>query len=507
MDTSATSELDLDLDIHDSPRPQIPLIPTRSFFSLAQSQTRPIFTTRASSSSSEAPYILQISPLRTPSSSYYATTISHPSNAIELFDALSLRTVLKFVGHRGGTCALENASNLVGLGGGKEVLLSAGKDGNVVVWDERAKPNGGVCVKMSAPSNTPLLSLAVHPSGAYVAAGSALHSGSSGNEASILYWDPRQPSFPLRAHNETHSDDITSLAFLPSVHLSASSTPVSTPPSTQEAERPQDLLLSSSSDGLLALSDPNEQDGDEAVWRVANWGCSISQAGFHRTGDVWAASDMETFSLWSDELDPISDIDIRIPSYHPSKSQKPQNHKWETDYLIAASSTRTMDSRLGIWTGNNAGDVALLSTSGTNPPSNKSEDAKWYIHETFRSGHEGIVRGLFWDEDNNLLITGGEDAKLNVWPKHDFSSDDLLPAAEDDAEMELGSPMRMDDSPTKYSPRKEKERKKKHRKRERVVDDDDEDGNEERADEEGMDLQVESEEERDGKRKGKRARR
>ncbi|KAF9522078.1 hypothetical protein CPB83DRAFT_864999 [Crepidotus variabilis] len=50
--------------------------------------------------------------------------------------------------------------------------------------------------------------------GTYVAAGSVIHSGSSGNEASILYWDPRQPSFPLRAHNETHSDDITSLVFL-----------------------------------------------------------------------------------------------------------------------------------------------------------------------------------------------------------------------------------------------------------------------------------------------------
>ena len=55
------------------------------------------------------------------------------------------------------------------------------------------------------------------------------------------------------------------------------------------------------------MSDAEESEEDEAVTYVGNLGSSIAQAGWMpgrgggtRTG-VWAASDMEMFSLWSDE--------------------------------------------------------------------------------------------------------------------------------------------------------------------------------------------------------------
>ena len=97
--------------------------------------------------------------------------------------------------------------------------------------------------------------------------------------------DPRNPSAPLRTHSSTHSDDITTLSF------SSSST--------------DKIVLSGSSDGLITLSNANEDDEDEAVLHVANWGCSISQAGWiPGEGDakIWAASDMETFSTWTNEV-------------------------------------------------------------------------------------------------------------------------------------------------------------------------------------------------------------
>ena len=50
----------------------------------------------------------------------------------------------------------------------------------------------------------------------------------------------------------------------------------------------------------------DETDEDEAGVHVANWGCSVAQAGWlhDRAGrpGVWAASDMETFSVWSAEV-------------------------------------------------------------------------------------------------------------------------------------------------------------------------------------------------------------
>lgn len=65
------------------------------------------------------------------------------------------------------------------------------------------------------------------------------------------------------------------------------------------------ILLSASSDGLLSTSNAAEDDEDEAVLNVGSWGCSISQAGWIQGSSatrVWAASDMETFSCWSNEV-------------------------------------------------------------------------------------------------------------------------------------------------------------------------------------------------------------
>ena len=117
--------------------------------------------------------------------------------------------------------------------------------------------------------------------------------------AFILYWyrllrlhsqaydislrGPRQPIAPLYKHPSAHSDDITTISSHPAV----------SPP----------LILSGSSDGLLTISNPAETDEGEAMLRVRSWGTSISQAGWYCSSanvssfGVWAASDMETFSL------------------------------------------------------------------------------------------------------------------------------------------------------------------------------------------------------------------
>lgn len=64
-------------------------------------------------------------------------------------------------------------------------------------------------------------------------------------------------------------------------------------------------LLSGSTDGLVSISDANQEDEEEAVENVGNWGCSVARAGWIRgsgAARVWARSDMETVSLWSDEV-------------------------------------------------------------------------------------------------------------------------------------------------------------------------------------------------------------
>jgi len=231
-----------------------------------------------------------------------------------------------------------------------------------------------------------LLCCDVSSDGLTVAAGTDLQ----GEDASIFYWDPRQPAAPLRIHASTHSDDITTVSF-----------------AQADLGMPRNTLLSASADGLVSISNADEPDEDEAVLFVGNWGCSTSQAGWNNTSSgpkVWAASDMETFSTWSHELDLCQSLDIRSPVLHGKRT-------WVSDYLITCASNPNTPGNLGVFVGSNEGDIALISNANLSVP-----DAPWYLHNIWSTGHVGVVRSLLWDHENNVLVTGGEDAKINVWP-------------------------------------------------------------------------------------------
>lgn len=245
------------------------------------------------------------------SSAHYAVHTSSPASAIYLLDKTTLARTTTRSAHAGhGTTALKTADL---AGSGAHTLISAGKDGTVVVWDERtAQP----AITRASPTRNTLshafdgskvshssasagvLSIDALPTRNLIAAGTALQ----GDDASILYWyarasarpfathvqtgrayrDPRAPGAPTHTHASTHSDDITVLSF------------------RETSDGP--LLLSASSDGLVCTSNPLEQDEDEAALNVANFGSSIAHAGWSASGHVWASSDMETAAIWNCEV-------------------------------------------------------------------------------------------------------------------------------------------------------------------------------------------------------------
>ncbi|KAJ3571676.1 hypothetical protein NP233_g3607 [Leucocoprinus birnbaumii] len=311
-------------------------------------------------------YVLSLANL--PSS--YAASASYPSNRIDLLDKQSLRRIQTLPGHELATTSIRAVNNVVGMP--SRALISSGKDGSVKIWDERT---GSHAIKY----------------GGLVAAGSEIQS----DDAFVMYWDPRQPAAPLHTHSSTHSEDITTISF----HPSASSPP---------------LVLSGSSDGLLSISNATEPDEDEAVLQVGSWGASVSQAGWYlpdansTTFGVWAASDMETFSLWSDELDQRLSLDIRSPSVHT------QSRTWVTDYLI--SCVPSAHGGLRVYTGSNEGDAVLIT-----PPALSSLDPlvnsikNWTLHSLWQGHHAGIVRSILPDDENDVIITGGEDGKIHLW--------------------------------------------------------------------------------------------
>uniref|UniRef100_A0A0W0G1Q1 Uncharacterized protein n=1 Tax=Moniliophthora roreri TaxID=221103 RepID=A0A0W0G1Q1_MONRR len=338
--------------------PEPILVPSPRFRSTSQ------FITQISLPSDS--YVLSITSI--PGQSRYAVSTSSPSsNAIQIYDKSTLRP--------DSSPQEKMVTSESGI---------KGRLGQVVL-----------CNAIASPNSRPILSFDV--SSNLIAGGTILQ----GNDTLILYWDTRNavPSVPVRTHSSTHSDDITA------VHFGGSGD--------------EKLLLSASSDGLVSLSNPLEDDEDEAVVHMANWGCSISQCGFFDSGNtIWAASDMETFSLWNAELDPnpILNVDVRAPSVHEGG----RGRQWVTDYLIGCG---VGQEALRMYVGSNEGDVALITP----------EDDKWTLHSLWTHGHQGVVRSAFWDEETGNLITGGEDAKLSVWPG-------LVELKDTDATMEDTSP-------------------------------------------------------------------
>jgi len=155
-------------------------------------------------------------------------------------------------------------------------------------------------------------------------------------------------------------------------------------------------------------------DEDESGLYVGNWGCSISDAGWTDSnigdgggmdGAIWAHSDMETFSLWNEELVLVRDYgDIRKPRIEGS---------WESECFIDATRlgrgsklAPSSSGGLGLWMGSNDGKASLIF----------AEDAQtWKLERMLQGSHSDIIRCILWDPEHSVIVTGGEDSRLSTW--------------------------------------------------------------------------------------------
>lgn len=118
--------------------------------------------------------------------------------------------------------------------------------------------------------------------------------------------DTRQSKEPMYIHSSTHSDDITHLSLLPPSQ--------SFMPSSSTHPVPPRLLLSASTDGLVALSDMRESDEDESVQAEENLGQSIASAGSYRWKGkmkIWARSDMDGMAVWDIGKGEEEELEVR----------------------------------------------------------------------------------------------------------------------------------------------------------------------------------------------------
>ena len=174
----------------------------------------------------------------------------------------SLKSIAACKPHDGISC-------LTAFGNG---FATAGRDGVVRCWDTRAKKAG---VEIVEPLSRGFSSIAAHDR--FIATGTESTKEGLG-DVSVLLYDTRSPSTPLRNYSESHTDTITQLAFHP--------------------DQPN-MLLSGSMDGLISIFDINIEDEQDALQQVLNPRSAVHCAGFLNSTEVYVVTTDEYFSVYS----------------------------------------------------------------------------------------------------------------------------------------------------------------------------------------------------------------
>ncbi|KAG0146423.1 hypothetical protein CROQUDRAFT_44450 [Cronartium quercuum f. sp. fusiforme G11] len=325
------------------------------------------------------PYVLQLAPLSSQQSLSWAYSTSD-SNQVHILKHHPSSSNLE----QGPTLTTPNAgegrvTQLKAPTGTTNCLIAAFSCSPMVaLWDLR-QASSDPTLQLRGATDSPFLTCDLSASGHILACG-----GGTEQESRLELFDLRaSPVQPLHAYTESHSDLVTAIAFHPSV---------------------DHRLLSGSADGLLATYDVRLVDEDEAVIVTGNVGASVARVRWATDGQsVWAGTDMETLSVWkAEDLGLIQDFgDIRsgdLAKPHPS---------W-TDpmaYLIDCTPLPAFQS--GYFSGSQTGEVALIEASSNQP---------WRLLASLRGGHNDIVRCAMIDERTGMLLTGGEDGRICLWP-------------------------------------------------------------------------------------------
>ncbi|KAK4673119.1 hypothetical protein QC763_109000 [Podospora pseudopauciseta] len=265
----------------------------------------------------------------------------------------------------------------------ESIVCTAGENGTVSIWDFRTNP---IKPAMQIRGNTdpiPILSLACSNPTHTLAAGTEL----ANHQASILLWDLRSsPSSPKITYTEIHSDDITELTFHPT-----------TP----------NLLLSGSTDGLLSISDTLITDEDDLVITTFNHG-SVHHAGFlNQSFEIYAASHDEKFAIY-DMSDGTIEKGAAVLDMGDIREAV------GCQYL--ANVVPKLGGNNGAVVGVGAQDQELFQLVHLV----KGGNGQWGLDResvvALPGAHgQELVRSFVFYDEQQLVITGGEDGAVRSW--------------------------------------------------------------------------------------------
>ncbi|KAF2399353.1 WD repeat protein [Trichodelitschia bisporula] len=298
-------------------------------------------------------------------------------NSLRIFDpeTLALRPDGVYANiHTSVTCLTRFAPTAADA----NIFLTAGRDGRVRGWDLRSRC---AALEFRNPKREALSALAADYGLHTVVAGTELE-GNGPGDVRVLGWDARKPDAPRLIYEESHTDTITELRFVPNAGS-------------------ETLLLSASTDGLINIFDTAVAEEDDAVFQVVNHRSALHHAGLIG-GDIYGLGTDETFSLYALQS---PDLDAADPQpTHFGDVREPLN----CEYAIGAYSTRHPFLAVGRHSADPL--VELI-------PLKKREDAWSFRPKKTRrlvGAHGGeIVRDIFASEA--AIFSCGEDGTVKQW--------------------------------------------------------------------------------------------
>ncbi|KAF2663866.1 hypothetical protein BT63DRAFT_460985 [Microthyrium microscopicum] len=300
-------------------------------------------------------------------------------------------------GHiRGANSSLTCVKPYAPVGEQANIILTAGRDGIVKAWDLRTCRTA---FTLSAPSSSrnpsagpdAISAIDCNAETNAIAAGTELE-GDGPGDVRIYIWDHRNPQQPRIAYQESHTDTITELRYLPY-------------PSTAST-----ILMSGSTDGLVNVFNTTIEDEDDAVLQVSNHYSAIHHTGL--IGDnIYALGTDEKLSFYVQQNPDLDQPDPEPYSLGDLRDQAPCDYAmriWNgTRPFIALGSHNLDEQGLGFF------PLSPEASSATSSP-------RWNLNTTsgfiLPGGHgEEVIRDYFIAGEMKSVYTCGEDGSVKLW--------------------------------------------------------------------------------------------
>ncbi|XP_015593855.1 WD repeat-containing protein 89 [Cephus cinctus] len=214
-----------------------------------------------------------------------------------------------------------------------------------------------------------------------------------GGDAFILFWDIRMGNIKcdrtslLGGYWESHLEDVTCLTFHPNQ---------------------SDVLASGSTDGLINIFDISQSTEDSALNYSLNTESSVDRIGWLDKGNLWCTTHTHSLQLWEcDAATPHLRFDRKY--FGLSQHEDPDNQ-----YVVRMHKSDVLGEKPFLLAGSCSAKGSTLRCMAV------VENHLETLYDM--PGNKQLVRDSWMHEKSGCLVTGGENALINVWRQVELSS-------------------------------------------------------------------------------------